>query len=187
MSDEPKKEEMSPQDLFWTTYLKDAEEEDKYLPKSWEANTGSVLTFVRQSSPLHTYFAYSEPSRPVCLLRQLRHSSSKVTSRFQLILGIKQYCSSPNSSLQQPTRRPAPRSPYLYRSRTMHHMPPLLRMHYGSQVCSSPLFARCYQRSYKNGPATISRTSPGAECSTNPCTPEYTIIFTSVWGSIDTV
>ena len=53
MSDEPKKEEMSPQALFWTTYLKDAEEEDKYLPKSWEANTGSVLTFVRESSPWH--------------------------------------------------------------------------------------------------------------------------------------
>ena len=50
MSDEPKEGEMSPQDLFWSTYLKDAEEEDKYLPKSWEANTGSVLTFVRAPS-----------------------------------------------------------------------------------------------------------------------------------------
>ncbi|VDC02419.1 unnamed protein product [Peniophora sp. CBMAI 1063] len=45
MADEPKPEEMPAQALFWTTYLKDAEEEDKYLPKSWEANTGSVLTF----------------------------------------------------------------------------------------------------------------------------------------------
>ncbi|VDC02420.1 unnamed protein product [Peniophora sp. CBMAI 1063] len=45
MSDEPKTADTPPQDLFWTTYLKDAEEEDKYLPKSWEANTGSVLTF----------------------------------------------------------------------------------------------------------------------------------------------
>ena len=36
-----------PGELFWSTYLKDAEEEDKYLPKSWEANTGGILTFVR--------------------------------------------------------------------------------------------------------------------------------------------
>ena len=47
MADDAKPEGLSPQDLFWFTYLKDAEEEDKYLPKSWEKNTGSVLTFVR--------------------------------------------------------------------------------------------------------------------------------------------
>ncbi|KZV75295.1 hypothetical protein PENSPDRAFT_571709, partial [Peniophora sp. CONT] len=33
------------EDLFWTTYLKAAEDEDKYLPRSWETNTGSILTF----------------------------------------------------------------------------------------------------------------------------------------------
>ena len=43
----PYEQEEGEQDLFWTTYLKDAEEEDKYLPKSWEANTGGILTFVR--------------------------------------------------------------------------------------------------------------------------------------------
>ncbi|KZV62199.1 hypothetical protein PENSPDRAFT_591754, partial [Peniophora sp. CONT] len=45
MSDEVNLDDIPAQDLFWSTYLKDAEEEDKYLPKSWEANTGSVLTF----------------------------------------------------------------------------------------------------------------------------------------------
>ena len=47
MADGEKDSTLPPGELFWSTYLKDAEEEDKYLPKSWEANTGGILTFVR--------------------------------------------------------------------------------------------------------------------------------------------
>ncbi|KZV67160.1 hypothetical protein PENSPDRAFT_584407, partial [Peniophora sp. CONT] len=35
----------SPEDIYWKTYLDAAAVEDQHLPDSWEANTGSVLTF----------------------------------------------------------------------------------------------------------------------------------------------
>ncbi|KZV66220.1 hypothetical protein PENSPDRAFT_585637, partial [Peniophora sp. CONT] len=45
MPEDPNNAKVPAGETFWSTYLKDAEEEDKFLPKSWEANTGGVLTF----------------------------------------------------------------------------------------------------------------------------------------------
>ncbi|VDC05917.1 unnamed protein product [Peniophora sp. CBMAI 1063] len=42
---DPHVRDMQPEKLYWQTYLDSAAVEDKYLPESWEANTGSVLTF----------------------------------------------------------------------------------------------------------------------------------------------
>ena len=44
--DEQRKTDQEHEDRFWETYLNLAEEEDKHLPNSWEANTGGILTFV---------------------------------------------------------------------------------------------------------------------------------------------
>ncbi|KZV62196.1 hypothetical protein PENSPDRAFT_591766, partial [Peniophora sp. CONT] len=87
MPDEPT-EEMPPQDMFWSTYLKDAEEEDKYLPKSWEANTGSVLTFTGLFAAtvaafiIESYKSLSPDSgdQTVALLTQLLAVTANVSS-----------------------------------------------------------------------------------------------------------